>query len=138
MTKCLVFLFLRKEPAGDKTTCGTFGRVPVSEARGVGNICPQDKSSLAFMPRADAASRKYECPNGISCFFQVNDRFVEPHIDEVSNIFAKHETGLKFSNNSAHLRPEITGVCKTLFCSDCGKWLARETSRYEGENDILL
>jgi len=38
------------------------------------------------MPRADAASRKYECPNGISCFFQVNDRFVEPHIDEVSNI----------------------------------------------------
>ena len=109
----------------------------MSEARGVGNICPHDKSSLAFMPRADATSRKYECPNGISRFLQVNDRFVEPHIDEVSNIFAKHETGLKFSNNSAHLRPEIAGVCKALLCSDGGERLAWEASGYEGDTVLF-
>ena len=108
----------------------------MSEARGVGNICPHDKSSLAFMPRADATSRKYECPNGISCFFQVKDRFVEPHIDEVSNIFAKHEMGVQLFNNSAHLRPEITGVCKALFCSDGGKGLTWEAPGYEG-NTVL-
>ena len=88
------------------------------------------------MPCADAASRKYECPNGISRLLQVKDRFVEPHIDEVSNIFAKHETGVQLFNNSAHLRPEITGVCKALFCSDGGKGLTREASGYEG-NAVL-
>lgn len=34
---------------------------------------------------------------------------MEPHIDEVSNIFAKHPTGAQFFNDAAHFRPEITG-----------------------------
>ena len=103
-----------------------FAFVPVSDARGVGNINPDDKSSLALMPCADGTSRKYECPNGISRLFQVKERFVEPHIDEVSNIFAKHEMGAQFVNDAAHFRPEVAGVRKALFLSDCGKGLTGE------------
>ena len=117
------FFCLRNAPACVILIRSTFAFEPVSEARGVGNISPHDKSSLAFMPRADGASRKYECPNCISRLFQVKERFVEPHIDEVSNIFAKHPTGAQFFNDAAHFRPEITGVGKSLFRADCGERL---------------
>jgi len=40
------------------------------------------------MPGADAASRKYEWENSVSRFCQVKNRFVEPHIDEASNIMS--------------------------------------------------
>ena len=120
------FFCLRNAPACVILIRSTFAFEPVSEARGVGNISPHDKSSLAFMPRADGASRKYECPNCISRLFQVKERFVEPHIDEVSNIFAKHPTGAQFFNDAAHFRPEITGVGKSLFRADCGERLAGE------------
>jgi len=79
--------------------------VPRSQARGVGNINREDKSSLALMPCADATSRKYEWENSVSRFCQVKYRFVEPHIDEASNIFPKHVSGPQFGNNSAHFRP---------------------------------
>ena len=46
--------------------------------KGVGNISRDDKSSLALMPCADAASRKYEWENSVSRFCQVKNRFVEP------------------------------------------------------------
>ena len=92
--------------------------LPVSDARGVGNINADDESPFAFMPRADGTSRKYERPNGISRLFQVKERLVEPHIDEVSNIFAKHETGPQFVNDAAHFRPEVAGVCKPFSWAD--------------------
>ena len=60
MTKCLVFLFLRKEPAGDKTTCGTFGRVPVSETRGVeniGSLVPRGRPGAFIHDPEEAAAR---------------------------------------------------------------------------------
>ncbi len=103
------------------------GFVPVSDARGVGNINPDDECPFAFMPRADGTSRKYECPDGISRLFQVRERFVQPHIDEVSNIFAKHEMGAQLVNDAAHFRPEVTGVCEALSVSDRGKGLAGES-----------
>ena len=86
----------------------------LSDARGVGNIIADDKSSFALMPRADAASRKYEWENSVSRFCQVKNRFVEPHIDEASNIFPKHVSGPQFGNNAAHLRPEVAGILKSL------------------------
>ena len=106
---------------------------PVSAARGVGNINPHDKSSLTFMPCADGTSRKYECPNCISRLCQVKERFVEPHIDEVSNIFAKHVMGPEFANDAAHFRPEVAGVLKPLFRPDTGKGLAGEAAGEQRE-----
>lgn len=64
------------------------------------------------MPCADAASRKYEWENSVSRFCQVKNRFVEPHIDEASNIFPKHPTGPQFGNNAAHLRPQVAFIRK--------------------------
>ena len=85
------------------------------------------------MPCADGTSRKYECPNCISRLCQVKERFVEPHIDEVSNIFAKHVMGPEFANDAAHFRPEVAGVLKALFGSDTGKGLAGEAAGEQRE-----
>ena len=98
----------------------------------MGNISRDDKSSLALMPCADAASRKYEWENSVSRFCQVKNRFVEPHIDEASNILPKHPTGPQFSNNSAHLRPQVALIRKAFPLSRCGKRLARESARDDG------
>lgn len=78
------------------------------------------------MPCADAASRKYEWENSVSRFCQVKDRFVEPHIDEASNIFPKHETGPEFCNNPAHLRPQVAFILKSFLLSCGGERLAWE------------
>jgi len=89
----------------------------------VGNISRDDKSSLALMPCADAASRKYEWENSVSRFCQVKDRFVEPHIDEASNIFPKHPTGPQLGNNAAHFRPQVAFIRKALPFSGGGEGL---------------
>ena len=83
------------------------------------------------MPCADAASRKYEWENSVSRFCQVKNRFVEPHIDEASNIFPKHPTGPQLGNNAAHFRPQVAFIRKASPFSGGGEGLAREAA---GEN----
>ena len=85
------------------------------------------------MPCADAASRKYEWENSVSRFCQVKNRFVEPHIDEASNIFPKHPTGPQFGNNSAHFRPQVAFIRKTLPFSRGGEGLTGETAGNDGD-----
>ena len=85
------------------------------------------------MPCADAASRKYEWENSVSRFCQVKDRFVEPHIDEASNIFPKHPTGPQLGNNSAHLRPQVAFIRKALPLSRGGEGLAGEAAGDDGD-----
>ena len=80
------------------------------------------------MPCADAASRKYEWENSVSRFCQVKYRFVEPHIDEASNIFPKHPTGPQFGNNAAHLWPQVAFIRKAPPFSCGGEGLARESA----------
>ena len=80
------------------------------------------------MPRADAASRKYEWENSVSRFCQVKNRFVEPHIDEASNIFPKHPTGPQFGNNAAHFRPQVAFIRKAPPLSCGGKGLTGEAA----------
>ena len=80
------------------------------------------------MPCADAASRKYEWENSVSRFCQVKNRFVEPHIDEASNIFPKHPTGPQFGNNAAHFRPQVAFIRKAPPLSCGGEGLARESA----------
>ena len=41
-------------------------------------------------------------PNIVTCQLQVNERFVEPHTEEASNIFSKHPTGLQFPDDPQH------------------------------------
>ena len=85
------------------------------------------------MPCADAASRKYEWENSVSRFCQVKNRFVEPHIDEASNIFPKHPTGPQFGNNAAHLRPQVAFIRKALPFSRGGEGLAGEAAGDDGD-----
>ena len=85
------------------------------------------------MPCADAASRKYEWENSVSRFCQVKDRFVEPHIDEASNIFPKHPTGPQFGNNAAHFRPQVAFIRKAPPLSCGGEGLARESAGEDGD-----
>ena len=119
---------LRKIPPSDKNTSRLCASrlVAESEARGVGNISREDKSSLALMPRADTASRKYEWENSVSRFCQVKNRFVETHIEEASNIFPKHPMRPQFGNDPAHFRPQVAGIRKALSPSGCGEGLAGE------------
>ena len=85
------------------------------------------------MPCADAASRKYEWENSVSRFCQVKNRFVEPHIDEASNIFPKHPMGPQFGNNFAHFRPQVAFIRKTLPFSRGGEGLAGEAAGDDGD-----
>ena len=84
------------------------------------------------MPCADAASRKYEWENSVSRFCQVKNRFVEPHIDEASNIFPKHPTGPQLGNNSAHLRPQVAFILKPFPPACGGEGLAGESAGDDG------
>ena len=84
------------------------------------------------MPCADAASRKYEWENSVSRFCQVKNRFVEPHIDEASNIFPKHPMGPQFGNNAAHLRPQVAFIRKTPSLPRGGEGLAGKAAREDG------
>ena len=90
----------------------------------MGNISREDKSSLAFMPRTDTASRKYEWENSVSRLCQVKNRFVEAHIEEASNIFPKHPMGPQFGNDPAHFRPQVAFIRKALSSSGCREGLA--------------
>ena len=85
------------------------------------------------MPCADAASRKYEWENSVSRFCQVKNRFVEPHIDEASNIFPKHPTGPQFGNNAAHFRPQVAFIRKAPPLSGGGEGLARKSAGEDGD-----
>lgn len=85
------------------------------------------------MPRADAASRKYEWENSVSRFCQVKNRFVEPHIDEASNIFPKHPTGPQFGNNAAHFRPQVAFIRKAPPLSCGGEGLTGESAGNDGD-----
>lgn len=85
------------------------------------------------MPRADAASRKYEWENSVSRFCQVKNRFVEPHIDEASNIFPKHPMGPQFGNNSAHLRPQVAFIRKAPPLSGGGEGLTGKAAGEDGD-----
>ena len=85
------------------------------------------------MPCADAASRKYEWENSVSRFCQVKNRFVEPHIDEASNIFPKHPTGPQFGNNAAHFRPQVAFIRKAPPLSCGGEGLTGETAGNDGD-----
>ena len=84
------------------------------------------------MPCADAASRKYEWENSVSRFCQVKNRFVEPHIDEASNIFPKHPTGPQFGNNAAHFRPQVAFIRKAPPLSCGGEGLTGESAGNDG------
>ena len=125
---------LRKIPLSERYTSrlAASRQVFLSEARGVGNISRDDKSSLALMPCADAASRKYEWENSVSRFCQVKDRFVEPHIDEASNIFPKHPTGPQLGNNAAHFRPQVALIRKALSLPRGGEGLAGKAAGEDG------
>ena len=98
----------------------------------MGNISRDDKSSLALMPCADAASRKYEWENSVSRFCQVKDRFVEAQIDEASNIFPKHPTGPQLGNNAAHFRPQVAFIRKAPSLSCGGEGLAGKSAGEDG------
>ena len=84
------------------------------------------------MPCADAASRKYEWENSVSRFCQVKDRFVEPHIDEASNIFPKHPTGPQLGNNAAHFRPQVAFIRKAPSLPRGGEGLAGKSAGEDG------
>ena len=85
------------------------------------------------MPCADAASRKYEWENSVSRFCQVKNRFVEPHIDEASNIFPKHPTGPQLGNNAAHFRPQVALIRKAPPLPRGGEGLAGKSAGEDGD-----
>ena len=77
-------------------------------------------------------SRDDEWENSVSRFCQVKNRFVEPHIDEASNIFPKHPMGPQFGNNSAHLRPQVAFIRKAPSPPDGGEGLTGEAAGEDG------
>ena len=128
--------FLRRRiPVSDRNTSrlAVSRQIALSEARGVGNINRDDKSSLALMPRADAASRKYEWENSVSRFCQVKYRLVEPHMDEASNILPKHPMGPQFGNNAAHFRPQVALIRKAFSLPGSRERLAGESTGKDGD-----
>ena len=92
---------------------------PVSLARGVGSSGADDEYPFPFVPRANGSSREYENPNIVTCLLQVNERFVEPHTEEASNIFSKHPTGLQFPDDPQHFGPQIAFIVEAAL-PPCG------------------
>jgi len=78
--------------ATDATTVGNNGD-PVPPVRG-----------------ADTASWKYKRPCFVTLSFQVSKHIVECHMDDSSNVFTTHPSGLNFVNNAEHFWPQVTVI----------------------------
>jgi hypothetical protein len=74
------------------------------------------------------ASWKYNRPRGVVLGFQVSKHRVECHVDDASNVFSKHPTGLCFDNNSKHFLPEVTVILLASLLPGSTEGLARESA----------
>jgi len=101
-----------------------------SHATGVGS---HDPNSFPAVRRVDACSRKYDRKDFVAFTFQVRTHRVEnqPVIptNEAANVLRHDVGGASFSNDSKHLRPEISIVGCPGPLSCCRKRLAGEATR---------
>jgi len=74
--------------------------------------------------RINTASWNNQRPAGVADSLQIRKHFVEFHRDDSSNVLSKDETGSRFTNNAAHLRPEMAVVLRASSEAGVGKRLA--------------
>ena len=89
--------------------------------------------SVAAVRRVDACSRKYDREDFVAFTFQVSAHRVENHpfipTNEAANVLRHDVGGASLSNDSEHLRPEISIVGCPGPLSCCRKRLAGEATR---------
>jgi len=79
------------------------------------------------MRGTDGTSRNNNRPDFVTFPFQVSNTIIESHVDETSNVLAKHPSGPDIRNNSQHFRPESTVIRRTFSLPGDTIRLARES-----------
>jgi len=87
--------------------------------------------SLAAMARIDGASWYIGRPAGVAFRLQVSTHTVERHADDTRHILTQDPTGPKVSDDSKHLRPEVTVIRRASSLSGKTERLAGETTADE-------
>lgn len=79
------------------------------------------------MPGIDGTSRNNKRPCGVAECFQVRKAMVEFHRDDSRHVLSKHPTGSSFRNNTTHLRPDRTVICRASTLPGATERLARKS-----------
>lgn len=97
-----------------------------------------DPHPVSSVGRVDGASWYNETLDFVVQAFQLRTHLSECHFNDASNILAKHPTGLGFSNNPKHLRPEEAVILRSLSLS-CGReGLTGEAACEEVDSNALM
>jgi len=72
----------------------------------------------------DGTSRNNERPDSVAVTFQLCGNGVETEANMSANILGQDPTGASFSNDSVHLRPEVSRVRFPKLLARCGEGLA--------------
>jgi hypothetical protein len=97
-------------PIDASATCGVQRRL----------LMPDNPHSVPSVGRVDGASWYNETLDFVVQAFQLSTHLSECHLNDPSNILANDPTGLGFSNNPKHLRPEEAVIFRSLSLS-CGR-----------------
>lgn len=68
--------------------------------------------SVSSVRGIDGTSRNNNRPCGVSVAFHLSKHRVEAHRDVASNVLSQNDTGSRRVNNAAHLRPDVTVICR--------------------------
>ena len=80
--------------------------------------------SVASVRGVHGDSRNNNRPAGVAVAFHFRKHRIEAHCDMPSNVFSQDVTGPGLVNNSAHLRPEVTVICRASSLPGRGERLA--------------
>ena len=82
---------------------------------------------VSSMSGIDGTSRNNKRPRGVADAFQVRKDIVEFHRDDSSNVLTNDPTGVCAVNNSEHLRPERTVICRAFSLPGDAERLTRKS-----------
>jgi hypothetical protein len=85
-------------------------------------------NSVPFVRGIDTASWNKETLDFVTFRFQVRKHRVECQIDDSKHIFTNDPSGLKFSYDSKHFRPEVTVIFLASSLPGNRERLTRESS----------
>jgi hypothetical protein len=79
------------------------------------------------MGSPNGTSRKYNRPHFVTRILQISAHLIECHSDEVANVLTTDPIGLRRSDKSQHLRPEMAVICRATLPPRRTEGLTRET-----------
>lgn len=76
----------------------------------------------------DGTSRNSKRLDGVTDGLQVKNAIVEFHLDDARHVLTNNPSGPALFDNSKHVRPEVTVICRASLLPGDTEWLARKSA----------